>query len=304
MSTIYFRQSEVKKFKRCPRSWWLSYKKDGSGYEPAPSDHPLSGQRDVGMLVHSGLEALDRDGIMPWVEIERLRVEHCLALGIVTPSKEYQDVFELASIMVRGYVDWLAETGVNAREKILHVEKQFEVPIGRIRGEDVILTGRVDRIIEDTLTNEIIVSDTKTVQSLDQVGAQLQVDDQGLLYLTLVQAALNIPVRRFRHDMLRKVKRSARATPPFYGRHEVAYNATQLDNAWTHTVVVLDKMVECLQLLGDQEYYHHSTVYPNPTKDCTWDCDFLPVCPMMDDGSSWQGMLQDTGIYIRRELPQ
>lgn len=300
MSTIYFRQSEIKKFKRCPRSWWLSYKKDGLGYEPARSDEPLSGQRDVGTLVHAAIEAHRKGGV--WSNpIEAFRILGQTE-GWYSPEWE-RDVFSLARIMVQGYVQWLEETGADANEETLFVERQLSVPIGRILGEDVILTGKLDHIVRDRTTGEVIVSDVKTVDSLTKVGAELQVDDQGLNYLILLHAAENLPVRRFRHDMLRKVKRTATAKPPFYGRHEVAYNEEQLNNAWTHTCVVLEQMVHCLQTLGDSERYHHITVYPNPTRDCTWDCDFLPMCPMMDDGADWKGMLSDSGLWIRKELP-
>jgi hypothetical protein len=29
-------------------------------------------------------------------------------------------------------------------------------------------------------------------------------------------------------------------------------------------------------------------IYPNPTRDCSWDCDFLQACLSVDDGSDWQ----------------
>jgi hypothetical protein len=32
-------------------------------------------------------------------------------------------------------------------------------------------------------------------------------------------------------------------------------------------------------------------LYPNPTRDCSWDCDFLSTCIMMDDGSDWEDNL-------------
>lgn len=304
--TIYFRQSEIRKFKRCPRSWWLSYKREGWGYENAPSEKPQSGQRDLGTLIHSCIEALDNG--LSWnavLEAERLRssIEGWY-------SKEWElEVFSFARIMMEGYVQWLEETGADANEELISSERQLEVPIGRIRCEDIVLTGRLDKIKRDRLTGEFIVVDVKTVTSLDQAVAQLSVDDQGLNYLTLLHAAEGLPVRRFRHDMLRKVKRTAKAVPPFYGRHEVAFNEVQLDNAWTHTVNVLDRMVQALQMVeGDEEtnhidQLHHRVMYPNPTKDCTWDCDFLPVCPMMDDGSDWKGMLTHSGLYVRREEP-
>lgn len=35
-------------------------------------------------------------------------------------------------------------------------------------------------------------------------------------------------------------------------------------------------------------------LYPNPNKDCSWDCNFLDACVMMDDGSDWEHVLLDT----------
>jgi hypothetical protein len=31
-------------------------------------------------------------------------------------------------------------------------------------------------------------------------------------------------------------------------------------------------------------------VYPNPTRDCTWDCEFRAMCTAMNDGSDWEFM--------------
>jgi hypothetical protein len=33
-------------------------------------------------------------------------------------------------------------------------------------------------------------------------------------------------------------------------------------------------------------------IYPNPTRDCGWDCNYRDVSAMMDDGSDWEWMLQ------------
>lgn len=32
--------------------------------------------------------------------------------------------------------------------------------------------------------------------------------------------------------------------------------------------------------------------YPNPTKDCSWECNFRSVCMAMNDGSDWEQMLE------------
>ena len=37
----------------------------------------------------------------------------------------------------------------------------------------------------------------------------------------------------------------------------------------------------------------NAPLYPNPTKDCNWECDFSDACVAMDDGGDWQSILDD-----------
>jgi PD-(D/E)XK nuclease superfamily len=302
MTTRFIRQSEIRAFKNCPRSWLMSYKLNGAGYEFVPTDAPQSGQRDIGTIVHEALHALYL-GKDPTGCINVRKARHVLEQGNEPLSKEWLATYKLATIMVEGYVEWLGKSGADAGEQTLHLEKAIQIPLGEILGDEVILTCQIDRIVFDTLSHEYIVEDNKTVQSLDQATETLQVDDQGLIYAIAVQAGLGIKVNRFRHNMLRKVQRSAKATPPFYGRYEVRYNDTQLDNAWTHTIVTIQRMVEALQRIEADINAHHLYAVPNPGKDCTWRCDFLHVCPMMDEGADWQGYVRDSGIYVPRQIP-
>lgn len=39
-------------------------------------------------------------------------------------------------------------------------------------------------------------------------------------------------------------------------------------------------------------------IYPNPTRDCSWDCDFRTACLSMDDGSDWEYEIE-TGTMDR-----
>ena len=40
-------------------------------------------------------------------------------------------------------------------------------------------------------------------------------------------------------------------------------------------------------------------LYPNPTRDCSWDCEYRTVCLLMDEGDDWQDYLEDN--YMRKE---
>ena len=94
------------------------------------------------------------------------------------------------------------------------------------------------------------------------------------------------------HNMLRRVKRTARATPPFYGRRQVVFNDTQLRNHYRHLDRTIKVATEQRRYLpGVLDEYLPGAAVPTPNQNCTWDCPFLGVCPMMDDGSDWVGML-------------
>lgn len=298
----YIRQSELKKFKRCPRSWWLSYKREGNGYQFARSTAPQSGQRDAGTQVHLGLEHYytGRDPITPLVG---LRLEHLQSLEGLPLSAEWEKVYRLSRTMVEGYTHWVAETGADAGESTLGVEMNMELPIGQVYGDDVILTCKIDRVVKDELSGELIIEDHKTVGSLD-VSEILSVDDQGQFYCMMAAAHYGTRVNRFRHNMLRKVLRTATANPPFYGRQEVRFTEEQLNNAWQQQYAVITNMVSALQLVeADEEVMHHRVMYPTPNPQlCGWDCDFLHICPMMNNGDDWRGALAGSGIYVPRSI--
>ena len=41
---------------------------------------------------------------------------------------------------------------------------------------------------------------------------------------------------------------------------------------------------------------HLTAAYPRPNKDCSWKCEFFPVCPLFDDGSRAEDMIQS--LYV------
>ena len=42
-------------------------------------------------------------------------------------------------------------------------------------------------------------------------------------------------------------------------------------------------------------------LYPNPTKDCSWDCRFNTACVSLDDGSDWEHELKQLVLEEKRE---
>ena len=85
--------------------------------------------------------------------------------------------------------------------------------------------------------------------------------------------------------MLKKVKRSANARPPFYDQIEVRHNVFALRSFWQRingTLIDMMKTRDGLDAGGD----HRFLAYPRPSRDCKWKCQFFTVCPLLDDGSA------------------
>lgn len=244
----------------------------------------------MGTIVHFGVEKLYR-GEDPIAAIEYDAAASRESGLWVADEKGWQEAYNLAKIMLEGYVEWLAEEQADANWTVLDVEKvlgaDFILPTGRT----IRVVGKADALKKHDLLGTILLEDTKTVQTLDQAGRQLQVDDQLLTYAVLLRMGEDIRIDGAHHNMLRKVKRTARSTPPFYGRVEVSFNDTQLRNHYRHMVSTLTAIDRAWTSLEQDPSSHHDVAPPNPTRDCSWDCPFLGVCPMADDGSDVDGAL-------------
>lgn len=277
--------SEIQAFKRCRRKWYLSH------VQHYQLRAVRTGALNVGTAVHLGLEehynGVDNDGVLARIDTAfGVASMHVDPEDTVTHEKLEKD-FQLATLMVEGYLDWLEETGADAGYKTTGVELLLEMPLEIPGFETVTLHGKLDRLVEDA-DGRTFIYDHKTCQSFDIAGRQLQMDDQLLTYVMLVEHNYGVQVAGCVYDMLRKVKRGPRAVPPFYARETVIFNRNQIAAHKAHTIATIAVMLNAERNWGAD----NSEFYPSPTRDCSY-CDFLPVCPMIDDGSDWQGMLNN-----------
>ena len=61
-----------------------------------------------------------------------------------------------------------------------------------------------------------------------------------------------------------------------------------------------DELYAAGNVLTEVNRVQQTVTYPNwRKKDCSWDCSFTHVCPMMDDGSDWTGALIRSGRYVQ-----
>lgn len=278
-------QSELSTYLRCRRKWWLGYYRAlrrRGGFNRLPW---------IGTFAHTGLAAYYT--VPAHDPFEAIRSQ---AGALITELPDYAEAIEdaagLAGIMLEGYFEHLAETGADVALEYDGAEQKVEVVL---RPTSYILRGKIDAQFVRELDGARVQLEHKTVGGLADIPKTAQSNFQFLTY-DLLAYLKSLEGDGARTDgvlvnMLRRVKRTAAAKPPFYGRHEVRHNTQELRAHWQHVVAIArDSDIDRARL--DHGRNHHTVVPPSPDKSCSWSCDFAAVCPMFDDGSDAEGMLR------------
>lgn len=285
--SIRMSQSEASVFRECRRKWWL-----GTYRGLRPKFQPVTGPLSMGTRIHACLEALYTDGRNP-VDVHRELIENDrLELVMVErdPS-ELDKEAELGRIMLEGYLEWLEETGADADYEVVSSEEILTVPL--LNGE-VEMVGKLDMRVKRKSDGVRLFMDHKTAAGMDGIAKIAAISEQFLHY-HLLEALKPDETERCDggvYNILKKVKRTATARPPFYERIEVRHNRQQLQAYWNrfHGIVMDIMRVRAALDAGGDHLVH---AYPTPTGDCSWKCQFYAVCPLIDDGSAAESMLED-----------
>jgi len=287
----YITNSELRTYKECKRKWWLGWKR-----KLRLRQEPVAGTAaSLGTRVHEALAAYYRsEPLNPFVVLERgIRRDAELVAGDSQAEAALEKDADLARAMLEGYVEWLGETGADAGLRIIGDEQKVIVPLTGFGRGDVALMGKLDVRVEREADGARLFMDHKTVGSFGEATKMLHMDEQMLHYhlleyLTIInEREAGAATDEARADgglynMLRKVKRTARATPPFYERVEVRHNDDELRAYYLRVWGEVRDIVQTEDRLDAGED-HRTAAYPTPTRDCTWKCEYFPVCHMLDE---------------------
>lgn len=273
--------SEIAKFRRCRRSWYLNYHQRW-GINPAHA--PATSVALLGTRIHAALEAYYGYDVNP-----------CSALNVIYDNeREKRPEYEMeltreqdwAMIMVAGYLEWAAENGIDEEYDVVDVERTVEVPILLSSGEMAIVSGKLDQIVRRRFDGALCLRDWKTVGSLHKADL-IVLDEQMRIYSALLTVASNgMRVDGALFAMLLRSKRTARATGPFYEQVHISYNGHDHNNMMLRLRGVLDDMERVTRQLNTKTVDHRVAAYPSPMLDrCGWDCDYKNMCSLFDDGS-------------------
>lgn len=297
--------SEVQTFKECRRKWWLQWYRGLT-----PRHREVTGVRSNGTRLHVALE----NGYQPGMSfqyhgaLKALHVAQEADLALLLeqdPMGDPADLkkdFVLEQIMLEGYAEWLAETGEDQFLKVIasetYVEAEFLEGNDRKGRSPVKIIGKIDTRFEDIRNGHRKIMDHKSVVSFIK-PTELGLNEQTLHYLLL--EFLSTPEGEARCDaalynMLRRVKRTAKAVPPFYQRLTIERNQHELDSYRYQLAGVITDLQDVEHQLkyatDDDPELLPMLVYKRYSNDCHWKCPFFKVCRMFDDGSRVEAALE------------
>jgi hypothetical protein len=258
-----------------------------------PKQRDYTGALALGTRVHAALDEYYAQGVPLLVAHSELVDKDRLILeSEMRDTTNLDSEAELGRIMLEGYLQWVEENGIDSELDIVSTEEKIIVPL--FNG-DVELQGKLDMRVRRKIDGVRMFRDFKTVGgSLSEFANLAPMNEQVLTYMLLEQMKEGEENRSEGgiFTMLKKVKRTARAVPPFYDQIEVRHNIFTLRSFWDRIHGVIADLMRVRKALDDGES-HSLVAYPSPTRDCKWKCPFFSICTMFDDGSSAEQALTE-----------
>lgn len=294
--------SEIQTWKMCRRKWYFTYYRE---LGLRRSDSEFVGARSLGTRVHLTLDALYSEDVNAIEFLNTLYEEDAALLSAYGREDEVIDLRkeqDLGRAMIEGFLMWREEEGIDEGMRLVGAEQVVQVPSGI---ENISLRGKLDQRWYRERDGARLFRDWKTVAELTTPVKLLPLDEQMkfyhlLEYLDSLDKTGGEPQWRtdaHMYTMLRKVKRTNTAKPPFYAQVENGHNMSELRSMWQRVHKVLAEIMDARIALMNQGDHKYVTP-PTPGRHCTWSCDFYSVCPMTDDGSNWEGLLAEYYTHV------
>ena len=286
---IRLSNSELQTFKDCRRRWWLTYYR-----RLQPRNRDMTGALAFGSRIHAALDAHYADGLnLIQAHTELVEVDRKLLLENFQDTQQLDQEAEMGRIMLEGYEQWVEEEGIDAELEVISTEETIIAPL--FNGE-VELQGKLDMRVRRKADGVRMFRDFKTVGgSLSDFANLAPMNEQVLTYMLLESTKKDEAERSEGgiFTMLKKVKRTANARPPFYDQIEIRHNVFTMRSFWNRIHGTISDLMNVRKAL-DTGAEHSFVAYPHPTRDCKWKCQFFAICPMFDDGSAVEQAISDS----------
>ena len=297
---IRLSNSELQTFKDCRRRWWLTYYR-----RLKPKNQEMTGPLAMGSRIHAALDAHYAQGVpLLTAHAELIEQDKQLLLQDFRDVSNLETEGELGRIMLEGYEQWVEENGIDAELEMISTEETIIAPL--FNGE-VELQGKLDMRVRRKADGVRMFRDFKTVGgSLSEFSNMAHMNEQVMTYMLLESTKRDETERSEGgiFTLLKKVRRTAAAKPPFYDQIEIRHNIFTMRSFWNRIHGTITDLMRVRQALDSGES-HSFNAYPKPSRDCKWKCQFFAICPMFDDGSAAEQaiseMYEETDPYAYYE---
>ncbi len=246
----------------------------------------MTGALALGSRIHAALDDHYANNT-PLLEAHSKLVEtdRQILLADFRDTQDLDNEADLGRIMLEGYEQWVEENGIDAELEMISTEEKIVAPLFNGAVE---LQGKLDMRVRRRGDGARMFRDFKTVGgSLSDFANLAPMNEQILTYMLLESTKVDETERSDGgiFTMIKKVKRTASARPPFYDQIEVRHNIFTLRSFWDRIHGTIADLMRVRTALDEGEK-HQYVAYPKPSRDCKWKCQFFTICTLIDDGSS------------------
>ena len=207
--------SEIQTFKDCRRRWWFTYYR-----RLQPKQKDMTGALALGSRIHAALDDHYANGVpLLTAHSNLVETDRGLLMSEFRDTTALDTEAELGRIMLEGYEEWVEENGIDAELEMISTEETIIAPL--FNGE-VELQGKLDMRVRRRGDGVRMFRDFKTVGgSLSDFANLAPMNEQVLTYMLLESTKVDETERSDGgiFTMLKKVKRTASAKPPFYDQN-------------------------------------------------------------------------------------
>lgn len=330
MTAVEVHTSDRIAFKRCRRKWdcssgmrrnlqpdrindklWL-----GTGVHHALSEYYI---RQVPLLI----------GLDNWCS-KQMKEMH--AKGEIWEEQRVlmNDTIALGLGLMDHYASWCVTEDPKWRVKVIETEHAFRLPILDLEGKETgaYYAGRIDGIVEDEY-GLFWLLEHKTAIAFE--SGKLPLDEQCGAYIWAAQQLYGKKLEGVIYNVIKKklprypeplkkgglsVNKAIDTTYDVYLQALIEYYGSKEAIPVGHYDEILQTLKDKgntfflrekvyrsqaeIEDIGRRIYHEYKEMtredlhcYPNPTRDCGWDCDFRSVCLSMNDGSDYEYLLRN-----------
>ncbi len=294
------RNSETSTWRECRLKWYLTYVAgfDGHGVNPnfwlgnlvhyVLSEWYLKRTTDPAHLfwelAEASLKELQEGTIS--LEGEEVYVEN---IGELTKWQR------IGTAMVEGYQIWDAD---HRDFDVIDSELSYFIDLETLNGQPFTFVGRLDLLTENS--EGIRVHDFKTAADF-RAAKWIDQDPQFRRYPWMVRQAHPDWAEDVVGSMwvgLRKIEPSKRSKPPYFDRVPIDLTAAEYEQVGVELLAEVTEILMTENALAAGQPMRE-VIYPSPTVDCTWRCDFYRngLCQVFRSGRDPLDFGQNYGTW-------